>query len=71
MRKSDVTCPECGADYCRIELTLRPGTHGEFRCLACDHLIEVFDGSAHVALRLSVQPGNFARAAKAASVDCS
>jgi predicted Zn finger-like uncharacterized protein len=68
MRKSDVTCPECGADYCRIELTSRPGTNGEFRCLTCDHVIEVFDGSTLVALRLTARPGNDIRARKAASV---
>jgi len=56
MRKSDVTCPECGAGYRRIELTSRPGTHGEFRCLTCDHVIEVFNGSTEVVLRLTVQP---------------
>jgi predicted Zn finger-like uncharacterized protein len=56
MRKSDVTCPECGAGYRRVELTSRPGTQGEFRCLTCDHVLEVFDGSAEVALRLTIQP---------------
>jgi predicted Zn finger-like uncharacterized protein len=56
MRKSDVTCPECGAGYRRIELISRPGDRGEFRCLVCDHLIEVFDGARIVALRLTVQP---------------
>jgi len=68
MRKSEITCPECGADYCRIELTSRPGTHGEFRCLTCDHVIEVFDSSTHVVLRLDVQPGHYVRAGRAASV---
>lgn len=56
MRKSDVTCPECQAGYRRIELQSKPGTFGEFRCLTCDHLLETFDGSANVALRLTVQP---------------
>jgi predicted Zn finger-like uncharacterized protein len=56
MRKSDVTCPECSAGYRRIELTSMPGSQGEFRCSTCDHVIEVFDGSAQVALRLTVQP---------------
>ena len=56
MRKSDVTCPECGAGYRRIELASMPGTKGEFRCLTCDHLLETFDGSTEVALRLTVQP---------------
>jgi predicted Zn finger-like uncharacterized protein len=61
MRKSDVTCPECAAGYRRIELTSRPGTLGEFRCLTCDHVIEVFDGSTEVALRLTVRPENYIR----------
>jgi predicted Zn finger-like uncharacterized protein len=56
MRKSDVTCPECRAGYRRIELMTRPGTRGEFRCLTCGHLLEVFDGSHEVALRLTVTP---------------
>ena len=56
MRKSDVTCPNCKAGYRRIELMTRPGNRGEFRCLTCNHLFEVFDGSTEVALRLTVQP---------------
>jgi predicted Zn finger-like uncharacterized protein len=56
MRKSDVTCPECQAGYRRIELQSKPVTLGEFRCLTCDHLLETFDGTANVALRLTVQP---------------
>ena len=57
MKKSDVTCPECGAGYRRIQLISRPGDGGEFRCLVCDHLLETFDGARTVALRLTVQPG--------------
>ena len=57
MRKSDVTCPECNAGYRRIELTSRPGTQVEFRCLWCDH--EVSDGSTEIALRLTVQPKQY------------
>ena len=56
MRKSDVTCPKCNAGYRRIELTSRPGAKGEYRCLLCDQVLEVFDGSTEVALRLTVQP---------------
>jgi hypothetical protein len=56
MKKSDLTCPECGAGYRRIELISMPGTRGEFRCLVCDHLLETYDGSRNVALRLTVQP---------------
>ncbi|THD53450.1 MAG: hypothetical protein E8A46_10860 [Bradyrhizobium sp.] len=56
MKKSDVTCPKCHAGYRRIELASRPGTKGEFRCLLCDQVLEVFDGSTEVAIRLTVQP---------------
>jgi predicted Zn finger-like uncharacterized protein len=56
MIKSDVTCPECSAGYRRIELASGSGTKGEFRCLVCNHLLEVFDGAKEVALRLTVQP---------------
>jgi predicted Zn finger-like uncharacterized protein len=56
MKKSDVTCPECHAGYRRVELASRPGTKGEFRCLTCNHVLEVFDGSTEVAIRLTVQP---------------
>jgi predicted Zn finger-like uncharacterized protein len=45
MKKSDLTCPECGAGYRRIELASEPGRRGEYRCLVCDHVLEVFDGS--------------------------
>jgi transposase-like protein len=56
MRKSDVTCPKCHAGYRRIELASRSGAEGEFRCLLCDEVLEVFDGSTEVAIRLTVQP---------------
>ena len=56
MRKSDVTCPECRAGYRRIELVSRKGPSGEYRCLICNYLLETFDGSTEVALRLTVQP---------------
>jgi hypothetical protein len=56
MRKSDLTCPECKAGYRRIELTSKTGAVGEFRCLVCNHVLEVFDGSTEVAIRLTVQP---------------
>jgi hypothetical protein len=35
---------------------LKRGTMGEFRCLLCDYVLEVFDGATEVALRLTVQP---------------
>ena len=56
MKKSDVTCPSCNAGYRRIELISRQGAQGEFRCLLCDQVIEVLDGSTEVVIRLTVQP---------------
>ncbi|HVI81041.1 MAG TPA: hypothetical protein VM715_23395 [Candidatus Acidoferrum sp.] len=56
MKKSDIICPECGAGYSRIELVSRSGTQAEFRCLACDHLLEILEGSTEVGIRLTVQP---------------
>ena len=56
MRKSDVICPECRAGCRRIELVSKKGPGGEYRCLICNYLLETFDGSTEVALRLTVQP---------------
>lgn len=55
MKKSDLTCPVCHAGYRRIELTSRRGIKGEYRCLMCDEVLETFDGSTEVAIRLTVQ----------------
>jgi hypothetical protein len=56
MRKSDIICPQCRAGYRRIEVASGKKSKGEYRCLVCDHLLEVFDGSSQVAIRLTVQP---------------
>ena len=56
MRKSDIICPKCHAGYRRVELATGKGTPGEFRCLVCDHVLEVFDGSREIAIRLTIQP---------------
>lgn len=56
MKKSDIACPECNAGYRRIELVSIGGPKGEYRCLLCNHLLEVFDGTTEVAIRLTVQP---------------
>jgi transposase-like protein len=45
MRKSDITCPECKAGYRRIDLISKKAAKSAFRCLWCNHLLEVFDGS--------------------------
>jgi transposase-like protein len=56
MKKDDVTCPKCGAGFRRLELTSRSGKTGEYRCPACDAVLEKFDGGALVAYRLTIQP---------------
>jgi len=52
----DIICPKCSAGYRRIELAGRKGTKGEFHCLLCEHVLELFDGSRKIAIRLMVQP---------------
>jgi hypothetical protein len=66
MRRSDIICPKCRAGYRRIELTTRKGVKGEFRCLLCEHVLEVFDGSSETAIRLTVQPERIPRSLSAA-----
>ncbi|GAC1307155.1 MAG: hypothetical protein NVSMB10_12490 [Steroidobacteraceae bacterium] len=56
MKKGDITCSECKAGYRRIELASRKATPGEYRCLLCNQILEVFDGSTEVLIRLTVQP---------------
>jgi transposase-like protein len=56
MKKSDIICPNCNAGYRRVELASAHGAKGEFRCLLCDQLLELFDGTTEVAIRLTVQP---------------
>ena len=56
MKKSDIICPNCSAGYRRVELASGKGSKGEFRCLLCDQVLEVFDGTTEVAIRLTVQP---------------
>ena len=56
MTKSDVTCPDCGAGFRRIEFSVQRGSKGEYRCPACDTLLERFEGDKLVAYRLTVQP---------------
>jgi transposase-like protein len=58
MKKGDVTCPDCSAGYRRIELESRSGKSGHYKCLVCDRVLEVFDGSREVAYRLTVQPSD-------------
>jgi transposase-like protein len=59
MIRGDVTCSECGAGFRRIELSSRRDSKGEYRCPACDEVLEVLDGNKLVAYRLTVQPSNY------------
>jgi uncharacterized Zn-finger protein len=59
MKKGDVTCPECGAGFRRIELSSRSGRKGEYSCPACGTMLEVFDGAREVVYRLTVVPTKY------------
>jgi hypothetical protein len=39
-------------------LESRSGKSGHYKCLVCDRVLEVFDGSREVAYRLTVQPSD-------------
>jgi hypothetical protein len=56
MKKSDVTCSKCHADFHRIELWSLPGIKGEFNCPVCDAVLEIFDGNRKIAYRLAILP---------------
>ena len=56
MWKSDIICPECGAGYRRVVISSSKGGKGEYRCMTCDHVLEVFDGSFEVLIRLTIPP---------------
>jgi hypothetical protein len=56
MKHSDIQCSDCAAGYRRIEIDSRPGQRGAYRCVVCDRLLEIFDGTKEVAYRLTVQP---------------
>jgi DNA-directed RNA polymerase subunit RPC12/RpoP len=56
MKKDDVTCSSCGAGFRRLELATPPANTGEYRCPACDEVLETFDGSAFIAYRMTIQP---------------
>jgi hypothetical protein len=58
MKKGDVICFDCIAGYRRIELETRKGQPGQYRCLVCDRILEVFDGLREIAYRLTVQPSD-------------
>ena len=56
MKKADVTCPNCGAGFRRLELSSKSGTTGAYHCPVCHTEIERFDGDKLVAYRLTIQP---------------
>jgi hypothetical protein len=51
----------CKAGYHRLQVASGSRTKVEYRCLLCDHVFEVFDGSTEVAIRLTVQPETTAK----------
>lgn len=55
-KKSDIICPSCSAVLRRVELVRGVRTTGEYRCLSCDHVLEMFEGTTEIAIRLTVQP---------------
>ena len=61
MKTDDVTCPRCKAGFRRLELLsdLRR-TEGEYRCPACDKVLETFDGKKWIAYRLTIPPLSWA-----------
>jgi len=56
MKKNDVTCSACGAGFRRLELETPPANQGEYRCPACNEVLETFDGRAFIAYRMTIQP---------------
>ncbi|PDT65799.1 hypothetical protein CO683_30290 [Bradyrhizobium ottawaense] len=56
MRKSDVTCSECGAGFRRLELTSERGIECKYHCPACGTLIEACGSDHLIVYRLTVQP---------------
>jgi hypothetical protein len=61
MRSSAIICPKCKAGYRRLEVASGRRTNGEYRCLLWDHILEVFDVSTEVDIRLTVQPEKTAK----------
>jgi hypothetical protein len=55
---SDIICSECGAGYRRVSLATVNGTKGEYRCLTCGHVLEVFDGSFGILIHLTTPSQN-------------
>ena len=53
---TEVTCSECKAGFCRVELWSSGGSKGEFHCPVCDQVLEVFNGTRLIAYRLTVRP---------------
>jgi len=53
---TEVMCSECKPGFCRVELWSSGGKKGEFHCLVCDQVLEVFNGTKLIAYRLTVRP---------------
>lgn len=71
MKTSDVTCPQCGAGFRRLELTSERGLQGKYYCPACGTLIEELGTAQLVLYRLTVQPSTKAIRNQWRRLDCS
>jgi hypothetical protein len=57
MKKTDVTCSECGAGFVRVEIDATANApQGAYHCSACGHLLEQFLDGKIVAYRMTVRP---------------
>jgi hypothetical protein len=52
MKKTEVTCSECGADFQRLELASMSPSQGQYCCSACGSVLETFNATTFVAYRL-------------------
>ena len=56
MWKSDIIAPNAAQGIAASSQTSGKGAKGEYRCLTCNHVLEVFEGSFEVLIRLTVSP---------------
>jgi hypothetical protein len=57
MKKTNITCPGCGAGFARIELNAKPSApQGAYHCPACGQMLEQLPESNFVGYRMTVSP---------------
>jgi hypothetical protein len=54
--RAALPAPVAALVFQRFELLVKPRTKGEYRCPACNQVLETFDGGKFIAYRLIVQP---------------